>query len=733
MLEISFATQFYTQINGGQIPTQADSGLLTNSSGAALTAGNDGISNKIMNQLGLQTIYNNGTVNTAVFQGINPWLIGFMGTILFLITAFVMFSLAFILIARFISLIFLIIVAPIGFAGWAIPKLSGISKQWWDKLVQQTITAPILLLMLYIALAIITDTHFLAGFGMTTVTGGAATGFVNNLNLPGFASFILSFIVAMGLLLIVVRYAGTLGAAGASWATKTAGKLTFGATASLMRNTAGRGANMAAKGLRNTRLATVPIIGTGIVKGLDKVATGSLDIRGSKAWSAGTAALGGKIDAGKPQQGGYRKELSSQVEARTKYAATLTGRGLTGEEKKTIAQADANKTNAQTQQKTAEEQKDFAENELHDTALETSARKQEVSKLEQDKKELETSHETLAAAHAGVLRADKNLKEAAVEKEQADKEVKEAETNSAAAGAQQQMAFDQKAAAQIEHDQIAQEVSKQEAEVARLEQAKSQEEKFSPNGKMTEETEQNLKTAQENLAASQAELTAADAKLEQANKDLDSRTKEKEQRESEGKEVEAKSAVAQAKYSAAQERHDSATNERDIAALDTSAKETKLGKLEEVTGKLTTAQQNLTTSEAALKDAETKLKEADKNLNAKAKAKEEAEKAEVKTKTDIGMDYDKENNKWTVGAKSAQQKYAKNLEFGIDPKSKWSLLNPAANTEAAKKIRKEAGKSQSDKQLDDLRKLIAKATEEKPREIADAVRTSGTSATTPKP
>ena len=108
-----FATQFYKQINGGVLPTTAPgSGVLLNASGAAINASNQGLSNKIMAQLGLQTIYGNGAVRPEVFEGGNPWLIGFMGIVLFIITAFVMFSLAFVLIARFVMLIFLIIVSP---------------------------------------------------------------------------------------------------------------------------------------------------------------------------------------------------------------------------------------------------------------------------------------------------------------------------------------------------------------------------------------------------------------------------------------------------------------------------------------------------------------------------------------------------------------------------------------------------------------------------------------------
>jgi hypothetical protein len=245
-----FATEFYTQINGG-VPAGAEN---FDSISTVANAANNGISAKIMSQLGLATIYGQTLTDTAALKPVSTTFIGFMSIILFLVTAFVMFSLAFILIARFIALIFLIIVAPIGFAGLAIPMLSGTAKKWWSELFEQTITAPILLLMLYIALAVITDAHFLA-FGPIGTNGWA--GFIPNgttTNYTGFASLMLSFIVAMGLLLAVVMYAKKLGAAGAGWATKSAGRvtggLTFGAISLAGRGTLGLGG----RALNNKRM-----------------------------------------------------------------------------------------------------------------------------------------------------------------------------------------------------------------------------------------------------------------------------------------------------------------------------------------------------------------------------------------------------------------------------------------------------------------------------------------------
>jgi hypothetical protein len=317
-----FATQFYTQINGGQ------------PAGAKISAGvftginNEGISNKIMSSLGLMTIYgdvknnNNGGAEKLLD---NYWTIGFMSIILFLVAAFVMFSLAFILIARFVILLFLIIIAPIGFAGLAVPQLKGTADKWWKTLFEQTITAPVLLLLLYIALRVITDVNFLTGLGAISWTGTLSN------NIDSFARTLISFLIAMGLLLAVVIISKKMSAAGAAGASALAGKLTFGATAWGMRTSGGWLAKKGANVARKTWVGRVPLVGTGLTKGLDRIAGASFDVRGIKA-GGGLKALGG-IDAGEAQKGGYKADLKARTESRTKYASELKGRELNDQEK----------------------------------------------------------------------------------------------------------------------------------------------------------------------------------------------------------------------------------------------------------------------------------------------------------------------------------------------------------------------------------------------------------------
>lgn len=320
-----FATQFYTQINGGDPAGVKE--ILTG-------VNQEGISNKIMSSIGLQSIYGEAQdpeKAKKLFEG--SFTVGFMSIILFIITAFVMFSLAFVLISRFVYLVFIIILSPVGFAGSAIPMLAGRSKKWREELLKQTFIAPALLILLYVALAVITDVSFLTGFSdcvagvdstvRNSCSNPSYVGYAED-NFAGFASVILSFLVAMGLLLYVVYKAKDWGAVGAEWATKTAGKLTFGATAWAGRRTAGRISNFTARSIRSgtfgKRLQTSE---TGrLLAGLaDRGAKASFDVRGIKM--GGGLNKIAQIDAGTAQKGGYKAREDELIKARTDYAKSL--------------------------------------------------------------------------------------------------------------------------------------------------------------------------------------------------------------------------------------------------------------------------------------------------------------------------------------------------------------------------------------------------------------------------
>lgn len=314
-----FATQFYTQINGGKPAGTKQLGGAVSTGSVSLSGvqTEEAISSKIMNTLKLQKLYGAARSNSVLFKGENVVYISAMGILLFIVTAFVMFSLAFILIARFIILIFLIILAPIGFAGLAIPMLSGQAKKWRDLLVEQTITAPILLLLLYVALRIITDSRFLSGtpdyLGFVPNADGTIT------KLPDLANALLTFSVAMGLLLAVTFSAKKLSAFGADRAMGISSRLS-GAT--LLAAGASRMAGWAG---RNT------FGRAGRKLGIKSMANASFDFRNSSLSKSANQFSG--LDLGKGQKGGYQATYDKNMKDQKQAALDQERRKVTEDAK----------------------------------------------------------------------------------------------------------------------------------------------------------------------------------------------------------------------------------------------------------------------------------------------------------------------------------------------------------------------------------------------------------------
>ncbi|MDO8566957.1 MAG: hypothetical protein Q7R58_02280 [bacterium] len=415
-----FATQFYTQINGGN-PAGAKNFDLASVS-------NEGISNKIMTQLGLATIYSNARTNANVLPDGTSVFIAFMSCILFIVASFVMFSLAFVLIARFVALVFLIMIAPIGFAGLAIPGFAARAKDWWTQLFHQTITAPILLLMLYLALAVITDANFL-GFGPK----GDWTGFVPDkygaTNFTGFAGIMLAFLVAMGLLVSVVVYAKRWSAFGGDWASKMGAKLSFGLTAAGMRSTVGFGSQYLAQKVRtNKTLQKYGKTSRLLTSALDQGAKGSFDLRGTGVLK--NIPFGSNIDAGEAQKGGYKAAREASIKSHEEYVksvqAAIDEKGATAEEASKIKAHEVEKDRLQGVHDEAEKAQEEAKKKYEPQIAERQA---EVDRLQKEKerndrfapgstaareteRQLEAARQALNASRKPFVKASEDLDKA---------------------------------------------------------------------------------------------------------------------------------------------------------------------------------------------------------------------------------------------------------------------------------------------------------------------------------
>jgi hypothetical protein len=275
---------------------------------------NQGLSGQMMAQLNLATLYDlSGGAGTDIGSLVSEdgsagkiLLFGVLGSVLFLVTAFVMFAGAILLAIRFAVLVLLMIFSPFAFAASILPFTRGYWTMWLKKLFEQSFFAPAFLLLMWIALSILTTSNGKVGknsnqsFAVAMMTGEAENGaiFIN------FTIITIFFIAA----LIVAKQLGAYGAStainiGKSWSRNAAGALaagTVGGSALLAGAAYRRGREAIAKGelkgaskTRSRVSKTLNVLG-GAAKILSLGALSDRNIRGATAGTAG-AKFGGKV------------------------------------------------------------------------------------------------------------------------------------------------------------------------------------------------------------------------------------------------------------------------------------------------------------------------------------------------------------------------------------------------------------------------------------------------------
>ncbi|MDB5189691.1 MAG: hypothetical protein JWN49_17 [Parcubacteria group bacterium] len=315
-----FSTILYSQANnspcafGGTLNATKTAGVSSGNSGDAnINASedsingciNDGIAGSIMQASGLSTIFsarNTLDISLSVYIGLSLFAI---------IGAVVMFAASIMLVIRALTLTFLMVLAPLGFAGMAVPMLQKMAGKWWNMLIHQAFFAPILLLLIFVSLKV--SEAFSATGGTAGLAGALSDPNVTTMGI------ILVFTLIMGFLIASLVAAKSFGAMGADFAIKTAGNVGFGVTGWAGRATGGRASAWTARKVRESRIGStewgrrLALIG-------DKGAHASFDVRGIP----GVSKIP-KLDMGKAQHGGFHKSVEDVRDARVRYAKTLKG------------------------------------------------------------------------------------------------------------------------------------------------------------------------------------------------------------------------------------------------------------------------------------------------------------------------------------------------------------------------------------------------------------------------
>ena len=299
--------------------------------GALTMTATTGLSNSLMRPLKIESLWNNP--NIANLEGEKLIIIGVMGTIVSLIAAFVFFAVAIMFVIRFVVLIFVLILSPLAFMGFILPQLNKYKDQWLDALLGQAFFAPIYFMLTLIVIAV--SRGLLTGAGGGMAGGNMATALLGPVGsdgntvlkpTPTSIAIVVNFIIVIALLIAsLISAKGWANKAGpgvaglTKWATGAAGGATLGMAGRFGRGTVGRAGVAIGDSERLKERASKGGVG-GMAARLTlatgrKTGEASFDVRGT--------SLGGPLEAGKAQKGGFAQVLKDKRKKEKEFADSL--------------------------------------------------------------------------------------------------------------------------------------------------------------------------------------------------------------------------------------------------------------------------------------------------------------------------------------------------------------------------------------------------------------------------
>ncbi len=285
------------------------------------TANQIQLSERIVGKLGLQSFLDPGSELPSIStqQAINSVI----KLLLFLITSFMFTFMALLLLGRFVMLIFLMAVSPIGFIGSFLPKFGQASKWWWGSLIDQTLVAPVFMFFMLLIIKLASNLPKASG-----------------LNMVSYFNYIFLLFLIFKAISITKGFSGKLGGFADQIASAATGSILGAATAgssNLLQQTIGRGAAAIASsdalkaaaaksgvtGVAARLALKAPIVGVG------NLSKATFDIRnapGAQKTFGLIKSEGGVDIAGgyaKGAKGGFVESKEAYAKAQTEFAKSL--------------------------------------------------------------------------------------------------------------------------------------------------------------------------------------------------------------------------------------------------------------------------------------------------------------------------------------------------------------------------------------------------------------------------
>lgn len=183
------------------------------------------ISNGYQKMLKVQTT--NGDDVLDMTKGpIQILMVGVVSSIITIILSLIFFIFSIMLVARFVILIFLMILSPLALIAFIIPKMSGKFHEWLDALVNQSFFVPLFFALLWVTFKIGNPDNLMAALKKGAGPGQVEQ-FASALTDPGTTlALLLNYVLILGFsiaALIFAKSMATKGAAGTAFKTISAG------------------------------------------------------------------------------------------------------------------------------------------------------------------------------------------------------------------------------------------------------------------------------------------------------------------------------------------------------------------------------------------------------------------------------------------------------------------------------------------------------------------------------
>lgn len=427
---------------------QCDQGVSTagNDGQSQAACANLGISSKILEAAGMHQIIPSGEqALSALGQAWNrPYsytVMMIMLSLMVTVTAMVLIAATIMLVVRVVVLSLLMVTSPIGFAGMAIPSLNKIAQDWWHKLINQAFFAPLFLLMIFVSLKLVEGLQSGEATIADAILGNTGSG---GNTTAGNMQVVMVFMIVIGFMIGALMIAQKMGAYGASFATKTAGGIAFGAHGFVARRTVGRLSNHLASKVAGSQWArNNPGLGRLTYGALNKGATASFSTRNL----AGGLIKGVGLDVGKANKDaahGYHGMEEKSVKQRTEFAKKLT---LTTQDKKEIRSSE---------EEAEDTRRQIREENEHQEAVQENFKRNEQTQKDADAPALNIARDelkTLADA-VKVTRATGTDAEKALAETQYNNDLKAFENMQKAAEERLTIIRNQAAAEKKKHDEL---------------------------------------------------------------------------------------------------------------------------------------------------------------------------------------------------------------------------------------------------------------------------------------